>query len=129
MTLHYLLLFFILLFIIKFVSLSWFLQNYHFYGLSTACFLYEEEISVRIYARQRSLLKVINIGRFSSLIWSWGRLFFLLRICHLLRKIFLTACNSKRIWYFSFFFYLQCQKDKITLSVKVYSLQALFLES
>ena len=33
----------LLFFIIKFVSLSWFLRNYHFYGLFTAHFFYEEE--------------------------------------------------------------------------------------
>ena len=42
---NYLLLFFI----IKFVSLSWFLWVYHFYGLFTAYLLYEEVMSVRLY--------------------------------------------------------------------------------
>ena len=42
---NYLLLFFI----IKFVSLSWFLQLHHFYGLFMAYLLYEEVMSVRLY--------------------------------------------------------------------------------
>ena len=40
----------LLYFMIKFDSLSWFLRLYHFYGLFTAYFLYEEVISVRLYA-------------------------------------------------------------------------------
>ena len=42
LTFYYLLLFFI----IKFVSLSWFLRLYHFYDIFTAYFLYEEVMSV-----------------------------------------------------------------------------------
>ena len=34
---------------IKFVSLSWFLWLYHFYGLFTAYLLFEEVMSIRLY--------------------------------------------------------------------------------
>ena len=36
---------------IKFVSLSWFLRFYHFYGLFMAYLLYEEVMSVRLYVK------------------------------------------------------------------------------
>ena len=56
----------LLFFIIKFVSLSWFLRFYHFYGLFTACFLYEEVMSVRLYVQdvlQILLEEALNISR------------------------------------------------------------------
>ena len=46
----------LLFFIIKFVSSSSFLRLYHFYSLFTAYFLYEEEMSVRLYGTQKETL-------------------------------------------------------------------------
>ena len=46
-------------FIIKFVSLSWFLQLYHFYGLFTADSLYEEVMSVRLYDNDKAIIIII----------------------------------------------------------------------
>ena len=42
----------------KFVSLSWFLRLYHFYGLFTTYLLYEEVMSVRLYANRQLPMKV-----------------------------------------------------------------------
>ena len=39
----------LLLFIIQFMSFSWFLRLYHFYGLLATYLLYEEIMSVRLY--------------------------------------------------------------------------------
>ena len=53
----------VLFFIIKCVSLSWFLRLYHFCGLLTAYFLYEVVMSVRLYDRPflRSVIIIIII--------------------------------------------------------------------
>ena len=57
---HYLLLFLI----INFLSLSWFLRLYLFYGLLTAYFLYEKVMSVRLYVRYNISKSNDKIGVF-----------------------------------------------------------------
>ena len=69
------------------MPLSWFLRLHHFYSLLTAYFLYEEVMSVRLYALQKkvnSSLAMKNNGFF------WNEA---LKLCQLKLKLCLTIYN------------------------------------
>ena len=75
---------------IKFVSLSWFLRFYHFYGFFTAYLLYEEVMSVRLSAPHEPII--------SKFYFSWRTEYVYKRVCFSDKMIPIYFLRPSKVW-------------------------------